>query len=98
MTVSGPESARHSVSETSPVSCELYDYVELACLYQHDVRIRTTDGQTLSGTAVDARADGLGNEFLVLRAPDRTLLVRLNAVTTMETLTDGARAGEVRFR
>lgn len=86
------------MSEIHPISCELYDYVELACLYRHDVRVQTTDGQALTGTALDARSDGLGNEFLVLRAPDRTLLVRLNAVTTMETLTDGARAGEVRFR
>ncbi len=86
------------MSETSAINCELYDYVELACLYQHSVRVRTTDGQALTGTAMDARSDGLGNEFLVLRAPDRTLLIRLDAVTTMETLTEGARLGEVRFR
>lgn len=86
------------MGEPSAVSCELYDYVELACLYRHEVRVQTTDGQALTGTALDARSDGLGNEFLVLRAPDRTLLVRLNAVTTMETLTEGAAAGEVRFR
>ena len=86
------------MSETPAVSPDLYDYVEIACLHRHDVRVRTTDGQSLTGTVLDARSDGLGNEFLVLRAPDRTLLVRLNAVTTMETLTDGARAGEVRFR
>ena len=86
------------MTETSAVSCELYDYVELACLYQHEVRVRTTDGQALTGTALDARTDGLGNEFLVLRGTDRTLLIRLDAVTTMETLTGGARAGEVRFR
>ena len=71
---------REKVTETSAVSCELYDYVELACLYQHEVRVRTTDGQALTGTALDARTDGLGNEFLVLRGTDRTLLIRLDAV------------------
>ena len=80
------------------IACELYDYVELACMYQYRLRVCTTDGQSLEGTAVDARADGNGNEFIAMRAPGRELLVRLDAVTTMETLTEGAGVGEVRFR
>ena len=86
------------MSDASPVSCELYDYVEVACLYHHRLRVRTTDGQTLDGIAVDVRADGHGNEFIVMRSPGRELLIRLDAVTTIETLTDDARLGEVRFR
>ncbi|MDJ0917946.1 MAG: Rho-binding antiterminator [Woeseiaceae bacterium] len=86
------------MSESTAIDCELYDYVELACMYQYRLRVRTTDGQSLEGTAVDARADGQGHEFIVMRAPGRELLVRLDAITTMETLTEGARVGEVRFR
>ena len=86
------------LNESSNVDCELYDYVELACVYHHRLRVRTTDGQSLEGIAVDVRADGGGKEFMVMRAPDRELLIRLDAITTMETLTEGARVGEVRFR
>ena len=86
------------MSESSTIGCELYDYVELACMYHYKLRVRTTDGQSLEGTAIDARADGNGNEFMVMQAPGRELLIRLDAITTMETLTDGARVGEVRFR
>ena len=86
------------MNDFAPIGCELYDYVELACMYQYELRVRTTDGQCLEGTAIDARADGNVNEFIVMRAPGRELLIRLDAVTTMETLTEGARVGEVRFR
>ncbi|MDJ0760962.1 MAG: Rho-binding antiterminator [Woeseiaceae bacterium] len=86
------------MNESKTLGCELYDYVELACMYHYKLRVCTTDGQSLEGTAMDARADGNGNEFMVMRSPGRELLIRLDAITTMETLTEGAGVGEVRFR
>ena len=86
------------MGDYKPIDCNLYDYVEIACLYQYEVQVTTIDGQTLVGTAVDTRSDPDQNEFLVMRSPGRELLIRLDAVTTFTALTEGARFEEVRFR
>lgn len=85
------------VSENQPIQCDYHDYVEIACMFGYEVRVATTDGQLLSGLALDTQSDG-NSEFLVLKAPDRRFLIRLSAVTSFEALTEGARFGKLRFR
>ncbi len=78
---------------TAPTDCAQQDYLELACVQGYELRAVTRDGHTIEGRAIDIRMDDDRNEFLVLRSTDREYLIRLNAVTLLEPLSDDARFG-----
>ena len=85
------------MSDYVPIDCGLYDHVELACMHRYRLRVTTRDDQILTGTAIDTRVDSGRQEYLVLKAEDRELLIRLDAVTSIEPLSQGAQFGKVRF-
>lgn len=79
------------------VDCNVFDYVEVACLYRYPVRLHLTDGGQLDGTAVDTRV-GNGAEFLVLDVGGGQEQVRLDRIAALETRIEGAKFSRVPFR
>jgi Rho-binding antiterminator len=79
------------------IDCNVFDYVEAACLYRYPVRLRLVDGGQVDGTAVDTRAEN-GGEFLVLDVDGRQEQVRLDRIAVLETRIDGAKFTRVPFR
>ena len=77
-----------------PISCNLHDYVEIACIYHYEVRIRTHSGAELVGVAADTETDSEKVEWLLLGAD---LRVALDQIATMTTLTPGAKFDTVVF-
>ncbi len=68
---------------THPISCQLHDYIEMACLYGYRVRLTMRDGQTVDGKAEDTAVDSGKREYLVLDGDRR---VELNKLSKMEVL------------
>ncbi len=83
--------------ESNRIDCVHYDVLEMACVYGNEVRVKTRDGFSVDGAAVDIRMDGNRDEFLVLRGADREFLVRLSAVSHLEPLDDDAAFGPLEF-
>ena len=85
-----------------PIDCNLYDYIEIACMYRYPVRIAISSGEILTGTAVttsiEQDASGDKVEYLDLDTSGESRRVRLDTVSTLEPLIDNARFGKVRFR
>lgn len=83
-------------SDNPPIACDLYDYVEIACLYHYVVRLQLLNGDTLTGiaqtTVIRDRA-----EHLQLRINNREQLVNLGKIERMTALTDGAKFDDVRL-
>ena len=86
----------------TPIDCNLYDYVEIACMYRYPVRIATTSGEIMTGTAVTTSIERGENddkvEYLELDVDGSSQRVRLDTVSVMEPLVDDARFGKVRFK
>lgn len=82
----------------TPIDCNLYDYVEIACMYRYPVRVATTDGAIATGLAIDTLIDKDKAEYLKLAVDGEERLVRLDTLTALEPLAPNAKFGKVRFR
>ncbi|MCQ4346906.1 Rho-binding antiterminator [Pseudomonas stutzeri] len=77
-----------------PLACDLHDYLEIACLYGYRLRIELTDGDWLTGVALDTRTLS-GKEELLVRSAGREHALRLDRLRAITALTPGARFGRV---
>lgn len=78
------------------ISCELHDYIEIACVYGYQVRLKFKDGQQLEGKAVDIiTADK--HEYLLIRNDKEQHSIDLTEVAKLQVLTPHAKFSEVSF-
>ena len=80
----------------APISCELHDFIEIACLYGYRVRLVLKDGSVLEGKALDTETSGEKREYLVIDNGGR-VSVELNRLVKLEALTQGAVFKSIRF-
>ena len=52
-------------SNYSPIQCQLYDYIEIACMRHYRLDIELTSGETISGKALTTRIRDK-QEFIVI--------------------------------
>lgn len=78
------------------ISCELHDYIEIACMHGYRVKLELKDGKTLEGKAVDVITTAERHEFLVLDVGQKQQ-IELNQLVKMTTLTPNASFKEVAF-
>lgn len=77
------------------ISCDLHDYLEIACMYHYQVRLWLKDGKTLAGKAIDTvTQDKL--EYLLIENGE-TQQIELNQLKKLEVLTAAAKFKEVVF-
>lgn len=81
---------------TSPISCDLHDYLEIACLYGYRVRLTLRDHQTLEGKAIDVLTSAEKREYLVIDAGQRQQ-IELSQLKKLQVLTPNAKFSAVVF-
>ena len=79
------------------VSCDLHDYLEIACLYGYQVRLTLNDLQVVDGKAIDTLTTPDKREYLILDSGQKQQL-ELNQLKKMQVLTPNARFSEVDFQ
>lgn len=80
---------------TKSISCDLHDYLEIACMYHYQVKLQLKDNQSLEGKAVDVITIDKC-EYLVIDA-DQRREIELTQLVKLQVLTPGAKFKEVRF-
>ncbi|BBT18214.1 hypothetical protein WP8S17C03_42630 [Metapseudomonas otitidis] len=78
-----------------PLSCELYDYIELACLHRYQLLIELDDGRQLEARAMDTETDRNKEEFLLVHSEAGRERLRLDQIAAITPLTEGAHFGRV---
>jgi Rho-binding antiterminator len=81
----------------TPISCDLHDHVEIACLYRYRVRVLTDDARIVTGTAVNTATDNKKREWLILDDAGRQSRLRLDRIISLEATTPGARFAKIQF-
>ncbi len=81
--------------ETKPLTCELHDYLEIACLYRYRVKLHLKDQTALEGVAIDV-ASRDGHEYLLIEAGEKRT-IDLNELVKLQVLTPNAKFTEVMF-
>ena len=69
-----------------PLACDLYDYLEIACMHRYQLAIELVDGSHLLGQALTTQTTAK-EEFLLIRTSDgeqRLRMDRLLAITPQD--------------
>lgn len=78
------------------ISCDLHDFVEVACMYGYQLKLILKNDQIIEGKAIDIVNSPEKNECLVIDSGTRQL-VELIRLAKMEVLTPNAKFSEVIF-
>ncbi|MDG9924975.1 MULTISPECIES: Rho-binding antiterminator [unclassified Pseudomonas] len=79
------------MNDYQPVSCSLYDHLEVACLQHYRLAIELRDGTRLEAEAITTETDEQKREFLVVRDARGLHRLRLDHLLAITPLTDNAR-------
>jgi len=78
------------------ISCELHDFVEVACMYGYQVRLTLKNNQIVEGKAVDIVTSSEKRECLVIDNDTRQH-IDLTELAKMQVLDPNAKFNEVKF-
>lgn len=78
-----------------PISCDLHDYLEIACLYGYQVKLTLDDHQIVKGKAIDTKTLNK-REYLIIDNGQKRQ-IELNHLKKLQVLTQNARFTEVYF-
>lgn len=80
-----------------PMNCDLYDYLEIACMRGYELDIELKDGARLVARALTTRTSSDKEEFLSLETAEGELEVRLDQLLAITPLDANAQFGRVLF-
>lgn len=83
------------MADYQPLNCDLYDYLEIACMYGYRLQVELVDGPGFMARALDTRTAASKEEFLVLQTEEGRQEVRLDRLLAITPLDPGARFGRV---
>ncbi|MBC9251752.1 transcriptional antiterminator [Pseudomonas alcaligenes] len=73
-----------------PLACDLYDYLEIACMHGYRLRIELDDGSELEATAVTTQTRASKEEFFIVRNASGEQQLRLDRLLAITPLDAGA--------
>ena len=80
------------------ISCELHDFIEVACMYGYRLKLTLKNDQTIEGKAIDIVNSSQKRECLVIASEDNTCQqIDLTELAKMQELTPNAKFQEVVF-
>lgn len=80
-----------------PMNCDLYDYLEIACLRGYRLDIELKDGARLEARALDTRTSAEKEEFLRVETANGQQEIRLDQLQAVTPLDANAEFGRVVF-
>lgn len=79
----------------SPIQCQLYDYIEIACMRHYQLDIELTSAETISGKAITTKIKDK-QEFIVIETENNEKQeIRLDLVTSIEPQDENAEFSRV---
>lgn len=78
-----------------PLACDLYDYLEIACLHRYRLLIELVDGRELQAQALDTETSASKEEFLLISNDQGEQRLRLDRLLAITPLNEGASFGRV---
>ncbi|WP_161866343.1 Rho-binding antiterminator [Pseudomonas yangonensis] len=78
-----------------PLACDLYDYLEIACMHGYQLDVELVDGTRLLGQAMTTETAASKEEFLLLRTTDGEQRLRMDRLLAITPQDPGASFGRV---
>ena len=70
------------------IACQIHDYVEIACMYQYEVKLTHNSGTTYQGKAMDTGYDDQRKECIKLETDRGILQLVLDELVRMDAVAD----------
>lgn len=83
------------MDDYQPLACDLYDYLEIACMHRYQLDIELVDGSHLRGQALTTETTASKEEFLLVRTNDSEQRLRMDRLLAITPQDAGARFGRV---
>lgn len=82
----------------TPIQCQIYDYIEIACMRHYMLDIELTNGEKITGKAITTKIKDK-QEFIVIETEnDEKQEIRLDLVNSIEPLNENAEFGRVSIK
>jgi Rho-binding antiterminator len=78
------------------ISCELHDFIEIACMYGYELKLILKNNKIIEGKAIDIVSSSEKREYLVIDK-DAKQHIELTQLAKMQVLTPSAKFKEVIF-
>ncbi|MHA6494775.1 Rho-binding antiterminator [Pseudomonas borbori] len=78
-----------------PLACDLYDYLEIACMHHYALLIELDDGSCLNAEALTTETTPSKEEFLIVRGASGEQRLRLDRLIAITAQNPGALFGRV---
>jgi Rho-binding antiterminator len=85
----------NSMDDYQPLACDLYDYLEIACMHRYQLDIELVDGSHLRGQALTTETMANKGEFLLVCTADGQQRLRMDRLLAITPLDAGASFGRV---
>ncbi len=82
------------------LSCDLHDYLEIACMFQYQVGITLKSGEVITGQAADVKTLPGKKEILLVKAASSSsapIEIDITSMSHLKVLTPNARFEQVSF-
>ncbi len=79
------------------ISCEQYDYIEVACMYNYKLKLNLKSGAEIYGVAIDTARNDQSEECIKIKIDDQYRLIILDSISYMQVLDVNASFASVRF-
>jgi len=77
------------------LSCHLHDYIEIACMYNYQVKLQLKNGESIVGQAKDIYTSHDKREYLIIDTDNKK--IELTQISKMNTITPNAKFNEIIF-
>ena len=81
----------------NPISCQLHDYIEIACLYQLEISITLKKGIITQGSAMTTETAPEREELLILKTDSGPQKINLSDIKLMTALTENPHFNRIKF-
>ena len=79
------------------ITCQQYDYIEIACMYQFPIILTLNTGEKIEGIAKNTKRNELREECIELLVDGKTSLVVLDTIAKLEVTVENPHFSEVVF-
>ena len=83
----------------TPIACELYDYIEIACTFRYPALFLLNTGEEIKGIALDTSIKSDKTEYLIIKKHDSNekIEIAIDNLMKMEALVNNPHFEKVNF-
>jgi len=79
------------------ITCQQYDYIEIACMYQFPIILTLNTGEKIKGIAKNTKRNELREECMELLMDGKNILIVLDTIVKLKVSVENPHFSEIIF-